>query len=368
MPGSIALNASDRSIEVHVCHSPTRELEVLQDYLLGLFAARRRPAPGDVAGASRPTWSRGAADRGRLRRRAARAAHPVHDHRPRERSVNLRRGAAGPAGAGRRRAAAPATCSRCCSSRWWRAASGWTTTRWRRCTSGCARPACIGRWMRRSAPASTCRRTAPHARRCAAAAVPGLRDACGGAEPFDDRLGAGDAEGSRAAGAGRAVALSRPRCSVPARRCSGRAARAGPPRCSSRSTTSWTRPTTSWTTCASCASDPPARRRHARRRRQRSRCRWPWCAPRCSSGSTTRRAAASPGGGLNFASMSSLRGLPFGVVCAIGLNDGAFPAAQRPLEFDLMALHPRRGDRQRRARRARPDARPAARRARAACT
>jgi exodeoxyribonuclease V gamma subunit len=55
------------------------------------------------------------------------------------------------------------------------------------------------------------------------------------------------------------------------------------------------------------------------------------------------------GGGITFASMSSLRGLPFAVVCAIGLNDGAFPSTQRPLEFDLMALFPRRGDRQRRS-------------------
>jgi exodeoxyribonuclease V gamma subunit len=46
--------------------------------------------------------------------------------------------------------------------------------------------------------------------------------------------------------------------------------------------------------------------------------------------------------------MSSLRNLPFKVVCAIGLNDGAFPGTARPAEFDLMALQPRRGDRQRR--------------------
>ena len=57
---------------------------------------------------------------------------------------------------------------------------------------------------------------------------------------------------------------------------------------------------------------------------------------------------ATAGGSLNFASMSSLRGLPFAVVCAIGLDDGAFPGTQRPAEFDLMALHPRRGDRNRR--------------------
>lgn len=47
-PASIALAATDRSIEVHVCHSATRELEVLQDFLLGLFAAENAPAPADI--------------------------------------------------------------------------------------------------------------------------------------------------------------------------------------------------------------------------------------------------------------------------------------------------------------------------------
>ena len=55
-----------------------------------------------------------------------------------------------------------------------------------------------------------------------------------------------------------------------------------------------------------------------------------------------------PTGGVTFSSMSSLRNLPFPVICAIGLNDGSFPTSTRPPEFDLMALHPRRGDRQRR--------------------
>lgn len=55
-----------------------------------------------------------------------------------------------------------------------------------------------------------------------------------------------------------------------------------------------------------------------------------------------------PTGAVTFSSMSSLRGLPFKLVCGIGLNDGAFPGAQLPAEFDLMARHPRRGDRQRR--------------------
>ena len=55
-----------------------------------------------------------------------------------------------------------------------------------------------------------------------------------------------------------------------------------------------------------------------------------------------------PSGSVTFASMSSLRGLPFRVVCIVGLDDGAFPTTTRPIEFDLMALAPRRGDRQRR--------------------
>jgi exodeoxyribonuclease V gamma subunit len=56
-----------------------------------------------------------------------------------------------------------------------------------------------------------------------------------------------------------------------------------------------------------------------------------------------------PSGVLTFSSMSSLRNLPYRVLCAIGLNDGAFPTSRRPAEFDLMSLSPRRGDRQRRS-------------------
>ncbi|HTN27892.1 MAG TPA: exodeoxyribonuclease V subunit gamma, partial [Burkholderiales bacterium] len=55
-----------------------------------------------------------------------------------------------------------------------------------------------------------------------------------------------------------------------------------------------------------------------------------------------------PGGRVTFSSMSSLRSLPYRVVCAIGMNDGAYPTAGRPLEFDLVALSHQRGDRQRR--------------------
>ena len=55
-----------------------------------------------------------------------------------------------------------------------------------------------------------------------------------------------------------------------------------------------------------------------------------------------------PTGRITFAGIASLRNVPFKVVCAIGLNDGAFPTADRPPEFDLMAQAPRLGDRQRR--------------------
>ncbi|HYN60623.1 MAG TPA: exodeoxyribonuclease V subunit gamma, partial [Rubrivivax sp.] len=47
-PGSIALAAHDRSIELHVCHSLTRELEALQDHLLSLFVHQPSLQPGDI--------------------------------------------------------------------------------------------------------------------------------------------------------------------------------------------------------------------------------------------------------------------------------------------------------------------------------
>ncbi len=46
--GSVALAADDRSVEVHACHSLTRELEVLQDQLLALFAGADPPRPSDI--------------------------------------------------------------------------------------------------------------------------------------------------------------------------------------------------------------------------------------------------------------------------------------------------------------------------------
>ena len=53
-----------------------------------------------------------------------------------------------------------------------------------------------------------------------------------------------------------------------------------------------------------------------------------------------------PSGVLSFSSLASLRALPYRIVCLLGLDDGVFPSNTRPLEFDLIALRPARGDRQ----------------------
>ena len=55
-----------------------------------------------------------------------------------------------------------------------------------------------------------------------------------------------------------------------------------------------------------------------------------------------------PTGGLTFAAMASLRPLPYRMICVLGLDDGVFPGVDRPAEFDLLAKHYQRGDRQRR--------------------
>jgi exodeoxyribonuclease V gamma subunit len=55
-----------------------------------------------------------------------------------------------------------------------------------------------------------------------------------------------------------------------------------------------------------------------------------------------------PSGAVTFATMSGLRDLPYRVVCVLGLNDGAWPRGAHAAELDLMAEAPRAGDRQRR--------------------
>ncbi|MGH3053523.1 MAG: exodeoxyribonuclease V subunit gamma, partial [Gaiellaceae bacterium] len=50
-------------------------------------------------------------------------------------------------------------------------------------------------------------------------------------------------------------------------------------------------------------------------------------------------------GGVTFCALVPMRTIPFRVVCLLGMNDGTFPRTQRPFGFDLIAQHPRPGDR-----------------------
>ncbi|MAX52690.1 MAG: exodeoxyribonuclease V subunit gamma [Methylophaga sp.] len=54
------------------------------------------------------------------------------------------------------------------------------------------------------------------------------------------------------------------------------------------------------------------------------------------------------GHGVTFCGMVPMRSIPFDVVCLIGMNDDVFPRRQPSLGFDLLAHHHREGDRSRR--------------------
>jgi exodeoxyribonuclease V gamma subunit len=49
--------------------------------------------------------------------------------------------------------------------------------------------------------------------------------------------------------------------------------------------------------------------------------------------------------GVTFCSMIPMRSIPFRVICMLGMNDSKFPSKTSFLGYDLMALDPRRGDR-----------------------
>ena len=53
-------------------------------------------------------------------------------------------------------------------------------------------------------------------------------------------------------------------------------------------------------------------------------------------------------GSVNFCTLMPMRAIPFKMVCLLGMNDGDYPRAQPPLDFDLMAGDYRPGDRSRR--------------------
>jgi len=52
--------------------------------------------------------------------------------------------------------------------------------------------------------------------------------------------------------------------------------------------------------------------------------------------------------GVTFCAMLPMRSIPFKVVCLVGLDTDAFPRESKPASFDLMAKNPRIGDRSRR--------------------
>ncbi|MDH3884909.1 MAG: exodeoxyribonuclease V subunit gamma, partial [Desulfobacterales bacterium] len=53
-------------------------------------------------------------------------------------------------------------------------------------------------------------------------------------------------------------------------------------------------------------------------------------------------------GGVTFCAMLPMRSIPFKVICLLGMNSDVFPRKAQPLTFDLVAKHPRSGDRSRR--------------------
>ncbi len=60
------------------------------------------------------------------------------------------------------------------------------------------------------------------------------------------------------------------------------------------------------------------------------------------------RAGRFLSGGITFCNTVPMRSIPFRVVCLLGMNDQVFPRIQRPVDFDLIAKRPRLGDRSRR--------------------
>ena len=53
-------------------------------------------------------------------------------------------------------------------------------------------------------------------------------------------------------------------------------------------------------------------------------------------------------GGVTFCAMVPMRNIPFKVICLLGMNHRSFPREAMKLGFDLIDLHPRRGDRAKR--------------------
>lgn len=345
-PGSLECAEGDRSIELHVCHSLTRELEVLHDHLLGLFAADHRLRPGDILVVTPDLEA------------AAPLIDAVFGTAPKERALPYAL-----CGARRSRANALARCllellalatSRCRASEVFGLLQQPPVAR--RFGLDDDALARVHAWLREAGfhwaldatqrarldlPADP-RHTLDDAlqRLFLGYALP-----CAHAEPFDARLGAGDAEGTEALALG---ALWRYATTL--RRTLDLLLE---PRLPEAWATLLAGLIDDFLAADDAALDDLRELRQTVDRladdMRRGGVARPLPLPVVRAALQQRIDAGggggAAGGSINFASMSSLRGLPFTVVCAVGLNDGTFPATRRPLEFDLIANHPQRGDR-----------------------
>jgi len=348
-PGSLALAPDDRSIEVHVCHSLTRELEVLHDRLLGLFAGPGAPRPADVLvvtpdldaaaplidavfGTAPPERRLPYAVTGRARAEVnapARALLELLALAGSRFPVSAVFGLLQQPAVARRFGLAEDELDRL---RTWLVDAGihWALDADHRAAF--------------ELPAEARHSFADGLDRLFLGyALPTQAD-----EPFDHRLPAGGAEGSAS------LALGAFHAFVAAlRTLRERLARPHPP--------------AEWPgLLAACLADfvepDDAEREDLREveaeldalRRHWQRAAFDRPLPLEVVRAALERALGDPArggvptGAVTFASMTALRNVPFRVVCAIGLADGAFPSGSRPPEFDLMALAPRPGDRQRR--------------------
>jgi exodeoxyribonuclease V gamma subunit len=60
---------------------------------------------------------------------------------------------------------------------------------------------------------------------------------------------------------------------------------------------------------------------------------------------STRISHGYMNGGITFCSLLPMRGIPFKIICLIGMNENVFPRRSSAMSWDLIASHPRKGDR-----------------------
>jgi exodeoxyribonuclease V gamma subunit len=347
--GSVPVDATDRSLELHLCHSRTRELEVLQDRLLALFAGPDAPRPDEILVVTPDLEA------------TAPAIDAIFGTAPRERHIpyaitgRARSRVNAPARAWLQLLALPA--SRCGVTEVYGLLQQDCVAR--RFGLGAEALERVHHWLRDAGvhwgldaahrAALGLSATAPHSladgldRLMLGYALP---DEVG--SPFAERLPAGGAEGAEAAWLGTlgryAERLDRLRRAT--------AAPLPPaqwPRLLGEALDDFIAP----------ADDELEDLRELRDALQRLAAQWQHGGRQEPIALDAVRLALEqllddparggvPGGSVTFSSMHSLRSLPYRVVCCIGLDDGAFPGAGRSPEFDLMAISPRLGDRQRR--------------------